>query len=1380
MSNHPSPGPSRTAQGSRFGKDGKAHAVVGIGASAGGLEAISRLLRHLPDDLGMAYVVVQHLDPSHESSLAALLARVSPMPVREATEAITLAPDHVYVIPPNTSMVWQQGVLHLTPRADTREARRPVDLFFRTLAEGLGGRSIGVVLSGTGTDGTPGLQAIRAEGGLTFAQDATATYGGMPTSAVTAGCVDYVLPPEAIAEELARISDHLSAHGTTLAGAKPTPNPDGQANLDAVVLRLSEVSGVDFSNYKKATIRRRIQRRMVINRIERLAEYQAILDSNPGEAETLCRDVLINVTSFFRDTAVFEALGRLVFPALLNKRPAGLPIRIWVPGCSTGEEAYSLAITLLEQLGPRSEAFPIKIFGTDVSESVINQARSGRYPEGIAADVAPERLRRFFTKEESGYVISKAVRDRCVFARQDATRDPPFSNLDLISCRNVLIYLGPVLQKRILPFFHYALRDGGFLLLGTSESAGQVAELFSEVDRKQRIYARRSVPSRLVFDVGDGHYATATKDPQRLTSAISPREIDVFREADRALLARCAPPGVLVDENMKILRFRGNAGRFLTPAPGTPSTDLRSMARQGLLPDLAEALEESKLQNAPVRKEGLRIKSENGTIDAAVELIPVVVPPSSQRCFLVLFEEIVPAGRAAQAARRAAAVQAEPGDEQKRLIQLERELIAAKEYMRTSMQEREATDEELRAANEELLSSNEELQSTNEELQTAHEELQATNEELLTVNEELQHRNEEATLLGDDLANLLAGVEIPIIMLTKDFRIRRFTPSAGKLLSLIPADIDRQILDLKLKIDVPDLEELLVEVLDTITVQQREVQDRAGRWYSLSIRPYRSLADKIDGVVVTLNDVHAIKCSEQRFREARDLADSIVTSLRDPLLVLDRGLRVQRANQAFQKAFETVPVGVVASPVESAPAKRWYVSGLHQRLVSSLETGEAFESFEAETDFWGGDIRTVLLSARRVRSGEQDEPLILLAVEDVTERRLAERERAELAKQLEESQRLKALGVLAGGIAHDFNNILTAVVGYANLVQSKLPSDSPLLRHIDTIEQQALRAAELCNQMLAYSGQGRMVVRRLDLSAFVEELAPALSSSIGKGSVLQLELNEALPAIEADVAQLHQIVANLIINASESLGTNGSTITVKTGCLQTDPTYFATARIAPEVVQEQYVYLEVSDEGCGMDSETQAQIFDPFFSTKFAGRGLGLAAVIGSVRGHGGALSLDSEPGQGSVFRVCFPSVSGAIEGMPGPIPEDETWHGDGVVLIIDDETSVRESLREMLELLGFRVLEAENGREGLTVFSEKASEIALVMLDLTMPQLSGADTYPRLLELRPDLRIVLMSGYDEKESLEALGSTEVVGFLRKPFRYCDLVTKLRTIFDGE
>jgi two-component system CheB/CheR fusion protein len=722
--------------------------VVGIGVSAGGIEALTEFLPALSADSGAVFVVVSHLDPEHKSALSEILAGMSPMPVREVEDGMTVEPNHVYVMPPNRDMVIAKGTLHLIPRVETAGPHLPVDRFLRSLAEDCKGQAIGVILSGTGPDGTRGLLAIKEEGGITFAQNETARYGGMPGSAIATGCVDFVLPPAQIAAELLRVARH-PAQARPEAAAPPALPGEEDAFLQILRL-LSDSTGVDFVHYKHATLRRRIERRLVLRQIHTLAEYLQYLRDDPAERKTLYEEVLIPVTGFFRNPDVFQALRTMVFPRFLENRPPNTPLRVWVPGCASGEEAYSLAICLLEYLGSAADAVPIKIFGTDISERAIEAARAGAYSEGIAADVSAARLERFFLKTDRGYEISKAVRDLCVFARQDVTKDPPFSQLDLISCRNLLIYLGPALQSRVLPIFHYALKPGGFLVLGNSETVGNFTDLFEVVDKKYKFYFRTATPSRLTFD-----YTPSA--PTRAKVIVHEGEVErgrglreVYREADRVVLADYAPPGVVVDEKLQVVQVRGDTGHYLKLAQGPPTADLLMLAREGLLGDLRVTFEQARRDNARARKDGVRVKANDHFREINLKVIPITDRTSGTRHFVILFEEArAAAGAGATVPRARVPVPSEEESAKDQEIRrLQHELVTTKDYLQSVIEEKEAANEELRAANEETVSANEELQSSNEELETAKEELQATNEELTTVNEELQNRIREARRLA--------------------------------------------------------------------------------------------------------------------------------------------------------------------------------------------------------------------------------------------------------------------------------------------------------------------------------------------------------------------------------------------------------------------------------------------------------------------------------------------------------------------------------------------------------------------------------------------------------------------------------------------------------
>jgi two-component system CheB/CheR fusion protein len=990
--------------------------IVGIGASAGGLEAFTQLLGALPLDTGLAFVLVQHLDPKHESMLTALLARATPLPIHEARDGMRIEANHIYVIPSNANLAVLHGRLSLMPRTEARGQHLSVDFFFRSLAADQKSRAIGVILSGTASDGTEGLRAIKAEGGLTFAQDEkSAKYDGMPHSAIAAGVVDFVLPPEGIARELARLGreSYIARPAAAKAG---DALPEGDEDLNKVFILLRSATGVDFSFYKPTTLKRRIARRMMLHKIESLATYVRFLKHTPNEVDALYQDLLINVTSFFREPEVFEALKKRVFPRLLKNPPPQTPIRVWVPGCSTGEEAYSIVIALLEFLGNKSASVPVQVFATDISESAIDKARIGIYPAGIAADVSAARRRRFFVKHADGFQISKAVRDVCVFARQDLTKDPPFSKLDLISCRNLLIYFGPILQKRVIPTFHYALKPDGLLLLGDSETIGGFADLFALADSRHKLYTRKQAAHRMEFALPHHGQPEEEAKPGQTAAPASAAGFDYQKEADRIVLGKYTPPGVVVNEHLDILQFRGYIGAYLEPAPGAASLNILKMAREGLLLDLRGAINDAKRRNGPARRPGVQVKSNGGFHEVNVEVIPLHPAPSSRAgCFLVLFEEAAPAdlrgvgaepeaapvppGTKARSAKSAKLPLVLPrgvapisasrrvaltprGEHDKLLTQLRQELTATTEYLQSVIAEHERTNEELQSANEEILSSNEERQSTNEEMETAREELQSTNEELTTVNDELHTRNTELGQVNGDLVNLLNSVQIPIVMLGGELRIRRFTPLAEQVLNLIPTDVGRPLSNLRPNIIVPEFERLITEVMDSLTPKEVEVQDIEGCWYSLRIRPYKTLENKIDGVILALVDIDTVRRALAQAREAREFADAIVETVRHPLLVLDGDLRVKTANQAFYKLFHVRPAETENRFVYNLGKAQWDIAKLRELLERILPKNSRFENFEVDAEFPGVGRKKLVLNARRIADERLKTKSILLAIEE--------------------------------------------------------------------------------------------------------------------------------------------------------------------------------------------------------------------------------------------------------------------------------------------------------------------------------------------------------------------------------------------------------------
>lgn len=1042
--------PRATAHGATHLRDaGQPFPIVGVGASAGGLEAFSALLKRLPLDTGMGFVLVQHLDPEHDSALTQLLGRATSLPVHEVTNNLHVEPNHVYVIPPNTNLSIAAGVLTLHPRPKTRAPHRSIDFFFEALAQDRREHAIGVILSGTATDGTLGLEAIKAEGGITFAQDDTARYDSMPRSAVAAGCVDFVQSPVDIAAELARIAAHpaiaeaasLSRAGDDRAAATAredddTPLPSGgrgtpktgavrahvgagrgpEEALDAaaddglgkILLLLRNHSGVDFSQYKSSTVRRRIVRRMVLTKHDTLEHYARSLRGNGGELDALHSDVLISVTSFFRNPEAFDVIQRKVWPALLRQR-GDEPIRVWTLGCSTGQEAYSLAMSFVEAADKAPRMRKLQVFATDLNDALLDKARHGLYAKTVAQDLSPQRLRRFFVEEEGGYRVSKALREIVVFARQNVMSDPPFSHMDVISCRNLLIYFEPGVQKRVFPIFHYALKPGGILCLGASESISGFTELFEPLDKQHRIYVKKAastpafhLPARM-----DRHESAIPsrriRGPRQphveLGSAGQPlgAELSAQREADRIAVNQFAPPAVLINEDLQILQFRGPTAAYLEPPTGKASFDVLKMARTGLMLPLRSAINKARKENQRARKENVRIEQDGDVRMVNLEVIPL--KNLRERCLLVVFEDAEKAGRPGAALPRTRRPAGRPSahvnratrpTESRRVAELEAELAETRDYLQSIREEHEAANEELQASNEEVQSANEELQSINEELETSKEELESANEELTTVNEEMANRNTELNRLNSDLVNVQTSARLAIVLLGRDLTVRRFSAQAEKHLNLLVSDIGRPIGNVRHNLELPDLGQFIVDVIDRVCPQEREVQDTDGRWFSLRVRPYMAAGNKVDGAVLVLVDIDDLKRSQLATASAREYAESVIATIREPLLVLDPDLRVESANRAFYQTFGVSPADTIGNFIYDLGNRQWDIPRLRSLLEEILAENHTIENFLVEWDFEHLGRRMMLLNARRLHSPEGIHGRIVLAIEDITERKQSE------------------------------------------------------------------------------------------------------------------------------------------------------------------------------------------------------------------------------------------------------------------------------------------------------------------------------------------------------------------------------------------------------
>jgi two-component system CheB/CheR fusion protein len=836
--------------------------IIGIGASAGGLEALERFLGHVPEGSGMAFVIVQHLDPTHKGIMPELLQRATRMQVIQVKDRTKVRPDCVYVIPPNKDMSILHGILHLLAPVAPRGLRLPIDFFFRSLADDQQERSIGVILSGMGTDGTLGLKGIKEKAGIVFVQDpASAKFDGMPRSAIDAGLVDVVASVENLPAKIIAVVQHvplITKPGLVLASKTVSA-------IEKVFILLRAQTGHDFSLYKSSTVYRRIERRMGIHQIGKIAAYVRFLQENPRELELLFKELLIGVTSFFRDGSAWEQLRTEAIPSLLAGRQSSQTLRAWTPGCSTGEEAYSLAMIFkeAEEKAKLGENFRLQIFATDLDLEAVDKARQGAYPANITADVSPERLRRFFVKEDHGYRISKEIREMVIFASQNLVMDPPFTKLDILTCRNLLIYLVPELQKKILPLFHYSLNPGGILFLGSAESIGIFTNLFTPLKGKVRLYRRlESAPRTEPLEFPASFAPASPGPPERLKEERPAPNLQTL--AEHLLLQQYSPAAVLVNGKGDILFISGRTGKYLEPAAGKANWNLFAMAREGLRHELGNAFRKVLRQKDPFKLRNVKVGSNGGTRVVDVTIQAIDAPEALRGLVMVVFTDVAASPETSASGKKRAPVS------KIHLDQAQQELQQSREDLRTLREEMQTSQEEVRSTNEELQSTNEELQSTNEELTTSKEEMQSMNEELQTVNHEQQAKMEELSRANNDMRNLLNSTNIATVFLDNDLHLRRFTSHATKIVHLLLGDVGRPITDIVSDLHYPELAEDAREVLRTLVPTEKQVSASDGRWFATRIMPYRTLENVIDGLVITFVDVTEMKRAEESLRKAND------------------------------------------------------------------------------------------------------------------------------------------------------------------------------------------------------------------------------------------------------------------------------------------------------------------------------------------------------------------------------------------------------------------------------------------------------------------------------------------------------------------------------
>ena len=1193
--------------------------VVGIGASAGGLESLKEFFDSIRPDSGLAFIVIQHLAPSRDSYMAEILRNHTRMRVIEAKNKLTIEANAVYTIPPNQFLKIEHGRIRVTDPQTSDGIRMPIDFFFRSLAESQRERAICILFSGSGSDGTLGLREVRAAGGLTIVQKPeTAQFDAMLRSAIATGMVDLILPLREIAEIVQRYVPQIRSD---------TVNEEREKfeQLDSILDILTLHSGSDFSAYKKSTLLRRIDRRMGLNHLTGLAEYMQLLLNNPTEVEALAKDMLIGVSSFFRDTEAFDELQRAVIKPLVRDHPQHSSIRVWIPACSTGEEAFSIAILLLEELSAANKRVPLQIFASDVDSESLDFAREGIYPHSIANDVSEARLARFFTKQDSHYQVTKSLRESVIFSVHNLLTDAPFSRLDLVSCRNLLIYIEPVAQRRLLSLFAFALTGNGYLFLGKSDGTASQDSYFAPVSAKWRIYRRNTA----TVPPGVPDFAYSRRRLWGIDSGTKPQPSSsgyLSELIQDVLLDRFQASVVLVDEHGAIRYFFGATAKYLEHPTGEPNTNLLSMVGTATAAKIRMGLRQAVEEQKAIELPPIEVNRGENRLPVQITISPAPGRSNTERLYSVIFQDLPD-----NTSERPRSVLGSNGEDVTLVAQLESELRTVRAEFQATVNEYETSAEELKAANEEILSINEELQSTNEELETSKEEIQSVNEELNTVNAELKSKIDQLGEANNDLVNFVNSSEVATIFLDRDLRIKRFTPASAAVFNVISSDVGRPLRDLTHQFSGHDLVLDAQKVLDTIVPIKKEIQTGKQRWYIMTCVPYRTLENKIAGVVLTFNDVTALKLSEISMREASQFAEGIIDTVNESLLVLDHELSVISANRAFYHASGLTPAETQNRSIFDIGKRAWDVPELRAALREITETGKEVRDFEIGQELSTGQ-RRLLLNAKPIAREVTQSKLILLAIEDITERnRLRELMASEeemrqhnraLEQQLIASGRLVSLGEITASMAHEFNNPLGVIMGFVEDLLEDTDPSSPQLQALRIIDEETKRCEKIIQDLMQFARPGDAQRRPTYIHAAIDTTLHMMESRLYKQKViLARHIQPDLPPIDADPQQLEQVLINLYLNAIDAMP-EGGTLTVG----------------AEQNSTNQATVIMVTDTGRGMTDDEAKKIFQPFYTAnKKTGLGLGLPICERIVKNHGGRIEVESEPGKGTTFKVILP-----------------------------------------------------------------------------------------------------------------------------------------------
>ncbi len=1325
-----------TDQGAGEGAGKRPCPVVGMGASAGGLEALQAFFERMPADTSMAFVIVQHLDPQHDTMMPELLARHTSMPVRLVTEDTPLARNEIYVLPPNATLTIDDCVLRVSRPERTRGRRTPIDGFFRSLAEDQGDDAVGIIFSGTGTDGALGLKAIKEHGGLSLVQaPSSARYDSMPRAAIVTGGADHALPVE---EMPAKLIEHVELLATQRGGRGVDGLRDEvESFLGRISVLLRTRTGHDFSRYKRSTLVRRIRRRITERQAGSVAMYLDTLQRDSHEIDQLFRDLLIGVTDFFRDPEAFVSLARKVVPKLFENKEADSQIRVWVPGCATGEEAYSLAILLREHALRLPEPPHVLVFATDIDAQALEAARQAWYPERIAEQVSPGRLARFFVRHGNLYQIAKEIREMCLFSSHNVIADPPFSRLDLVSCRNLLIYLESDLQKKLIPLFHYALRSGGFLFLGPSESVAGWPDLFRTVDKRHRIYQCKDVILRppMSFPLSD-RFRFSVPRPINESPPSALGEQGVARAFERVLLESYSPACVLVNERGDVLYFSPRTGKYLEPPGGAPTLRILDLARQGLQLDLRTALHKAVTSRATVTHEDVGFESDGGLYRIDLTVRPMFELGDDAGLYMIVFQERERPG-SARIGPDPVEVREVPTEAAGVIHRLESELRITKDHLQATLEELESSNEELISSNEELLSINEELQSANEELQTSKEELQSVNEELETINTELKKKLEELDQLNSDLVNLFQSTRIATLFVDRDLRIKKFTPAATEVFRLIEGDVGRSIADIAPRFAADGLLSDIKAVLRTLAVRERQVHlADEDAWYILRILPYRTLDNLIDGVVLTFIDITELRLAQ----EQRDCLARIVESSQDAILSKTLEGVVTSWNAGAERMYGYSASEMIGHPVDVLiPPERRSELG---PVLEALRRGEAVAPYETVRVRKDGRRLHVLLANSPVLGSDGRLVGASAIAQDITDRRQAE-------NALREAARHK--GEFLAMLGHELRNPLAPIRNCLYVLGMPGATQAQTQRALGTLDRQVVHLSRLVEDLLDVSriSQGKILLRkeRLDLvelvRSTVEDHRGALTAA---GLALEMDLPSGPLWVNGDLTRLSQALGNVLHNALKFTD-RGGRVRVR---LFSKPEQTAepedTSGLAGTAV------VTVEDTGIGIEPEVLERLFEPFsqappgIDRSRGGLGLGLALVRRLLELHGGAVEASSGgSGRGTEIRLRLPlgPAPDASSGSARELPVGQPRR----CLVIEDSVDAAESMALLLQLWGHEVVVAHDGQEGL----EKARQLRphVVLCDIGLPGALDGYAVARAFRDDPDLRcvrLIALTGYGQEE----------------------------------